>query len=345
MAQTPSSLAAIAVVGLLLGAGFAMAGPFGEELDEQASPDEDEAAGSDAHDEGQMTVEASESTHEGVEANTPPFYASRVVTLEGRLTLASLPVFLSNVNGEIEVTAAEGESFSLVANLTAWGSTPEQARQERENMRFEWEAGQPGDRRLSAQVEHGNEDNGSDPLFSDEGRKESRLRLRVPADVALSLRASSTNARVHVDGIGAKLVSASTSNGDVHLEGLEAARLEVDTTNGRVSADVEGTEQVDLGSTNGAIEARLVPAASGSITATTTNENVDVSVPETDERGYEVTASTTNGHATIELEDGSSESSDDGTQARFLTHGFEERSIQTSVQLSSTNGDVAIGPT
>lgn len=326
MLDSTPALAAISGVGLLLGAGFALGFPLADPLDASggqgpgtgASASSPEARSPD----GRMTVDERERTHEGLEAHAPPFFASRVVTLQGDLTLAELAVTLANVDGDVSVTTGGEERWRLVANLTGYGPTPEEAREERDGMELAWSTGEPGGRHLVATVEH--EDGGEDEL-ADAASQEATLELRVPADVALGLSASSTNGAINVDGV-------------------EAAWLEASSTNGPLTVEAHGTTSVVLDATNGAIEAELAPGGDGSIEASSTNAAVNVSVPEGQALGYDATAASTDGRATIGLEDGETRRSIDGSRAVFRTDGFASRDVQTSVVLSSTNGDVHLGP-
>lgn len=342
MTDATPVLAAIATTALLLGGGIALAAPLGDAFDDetQQSPETDAQPppAEDDGGEGEMTVEESEETHEGVAPTAPPFYASRVITLEGDLTLASLPVELDNVNGNIEVAAEAGDTYSLEANLTGYGATPDQARENRDEMRFEWDAGAPGDRRLVGDVELGG---GS----SDEAdRKEAELTLTVPEDVELALVADSTNGGIDVADVWASSLVLDTTNAPISVSGTDATTAEIGTTNALLDVELADAREVLLDTTNGQIQAEVAPGESGSIEADTTNGRLDLLVPETDDRGYEATASTTNGQAAITLQDGESERSDDGSHATFLTDGFASRDVQTVVVASSTNGDVHVGP-
>lgn len=339
MTQTTPVLAVLAGVGLVLGATFAIAVPLGG-LEDTPVNDINPAT-TEPQRQGEMTVEESESEHEGAAVHAPPFYASRVITLEGQITLAELPVVLSNVNGEIEVTTGEDDRYSLVANLTGWGSSPEQAREERSQMSFTWDAGVPGERQLLAQVEHDNDED--DAGLLDGGYGEASLVLTVPADVALDLQATSTNGEILVEGLDALAVRAQTTNGEITLEDIEAPVVHAGTTNALIEADVAGTSLASFDTTNGEIDATVTPAEDGEIQADTTNGKITVLVPETSDWGYDVEASTTNGRASIGLEDGDKRTSEDGDEAWFITHNFEDRAIQTDVVVDSTNGDVHVG--
>lgn len=345
MTDATPVLAAIATTALLLGGGIAMAAPFGDQIEDEldtTSRTETEAS-TQGDDDGSMTVETSEETHEGTEATAPPFYASRVVTIAGQLTLDELLVDLAATNGDVQVRTETGDAYALVANLTGYGATPDQARENRDEMAFVWDAGTPGDRQLVGHVEH-DQDDDSGPLSVEADRKEADLTLVVPEDVRLSLSADTTNGAVDVRGLVASDLILDSTNGGVTVTDTHARDIQVDTTNGAVDLSIAGSEDLVVDSTNGDVVATITPGEDGTIEADSTNGNVDLSVPETAEHGYDVTATTTNGQASIGLEDGDKRTSDDGRHVTFRTHGFDERAVQTSILASSTNGNAHVGP-
>jgi hypothetical protein len=344
MTDATPALVAIATTALLLGGGIAMAAPFGDQAEDELSPSSQASTATETEEdeEGQMTVEDSEETHEGVEPTAPPFFASRVITIEGRLTLAELLVDLSNVNGDVEIDAEAGTDYRLEANLTGYGATPEDARQNRDEMRLAWDAGSPGDRQLVAQVDHGEGEAGL--VTRDGDRKEADLTLIVPASVEVNLAAASTNGDVQAEDLRASTLVLGSTNGEVDVESVRAPEVQIDTTNGAIDAELEGTREVALGSTTGDITAAVTPAEEGSIDVDNTNGDVDLAVPETGDHGYLAEAATTNGDASIALEDGDTESSDGGDRVAFRTDGFDQRPVQVTVTASSTNGAAHVGP-
>lgn len=344
MTDATPMLVAIAATAMLLGGGIAVAAPFGDQAGDELAPSSQADTRSGPEDEGgSMTVEESESTHEGMEPTAPPFYASRVVTISGLLTLDELVVDLEATNGDVEVRTHDETAYALVANLTGYGATPDQARENRDEMTFDWDAGQPGDRQLVGHVEHDGDETSASTV-GEADRKKARLTLVVPEDVRLSLAADSTNGVVDVRDVLASALVLDSTNGGVTVAETRSADVEIDTTNAPVDATIAGTDDVMLSSTNGDVTARITPGDDGSIQADSTNGAVDLSVPETAAQGYDATASATNGQASIGLEDGEKRSSDDGQTVRFRTHGFEERETRTSILASTTNGQAHIGP-
>lgn len=292
-----------------------------------------------------MTAEETEREHEGVRANAPPFYASRVVTIEGLLTLERLPIDLETVNGPIQVETGAEDEYRLVANLTGYGFTPQQAREQRARLSLDWDIGQPGAHQLVAHVEQ--EDQESSGPLSMGGHAKGALTLTVPESLLADLDAESTNGEVAVRDLSAVSLVAGSTNGAIDLDQVTAEDIVASTTNGPIDATVDGTRSVSLESTNGAIDATVEPATSGSIQASTTNAKIDVAVPEDAEHGYAAEASSTNGDVDIRLEQGSTQDEGggySGDAASFRTSGFEDRPMRTAVTLTSTNGDIVLRP-
>jgi hypothetical protein len=315
-------LIALGALALLLGAGLAATAPFDEGVEPAsggpAQPSAADGAGDRSR--GEMTVRSAEETREGVQAEAQPFYASRVVTLEGNLTLAELSTVLAAESGSVDLAAGDDDRWRMVANMTGYGATPEEARSAREAMSLDWDAGDPGEGHLEARIHHEGDSSGGQT-----GRYASHLEVRVPVDVELSARANATD-------------------GDVDVDGVQARGLAASAVRGAVNVDAGGSEDVRLAASDGPITARLDPAANGSIAARTTNDQLDLTVPETGDHGYDVEASASDGEVEIGLEDGETERSNDGSEATFRTHGFAERPIRTAVDLAAENGEVTVGP-
>lgn len=294
---------------------------------------------------GNMTVERTEETADGMRENVPPFYSSRIVTIEGDLTLERLPIDLATDNGPITVEIGAEDRYQVVANLTGYGLTPQTAEENRDDLSFTFDAGQPGDRQLFAHIEREDDDQG--PVSTgDGGFSEGSLTLTLPPSLVADLVASSTNGEVDVDGITADRLELGSTNGDVSAGDTQASDVVLETTNGDIDAAIIETQNVVLGSTNGHVDATIRPGESGTIEASSTNGDLGLAVPEDAEHGYQAEAASTNGEVDIRLEDGSGEHQESTSSERgtFRTDGFDQRPIRTAMALSSTNGDVELAP-
>ncbi len=330
----------------LLALALLSAGCIGMSGDEPLEPADTQTDEDPRSSPGNMTVDRSEQTAEGMRENVPPFYSSRIVTIEGELTLDRLPIDLATDNGPISVEVGAEDRYKLVANLTGYGLTPQTAEENRDDLTFTFDAGQPGDRQLLAHIER-EDDGGQSPVSTgDGGFSEGSLTLTLPPSLVGDLVASSTNGDVDVDGVTAERLELGSTNGDVSMADTQASDVIIETTNGDVDAAVTETRNVVLGSTNGDVDATLRPGESGTIEASTTNGGLELAVPEDAEHGYQAEAASTNGEVDIRLEDGSADHQEttSSERATFRTDGFDQRPIRTAVALSSTNGDVDLAP-
>lgn len=293
----------------------------------------------------QMSADEETREDEGVEpTKLPPFYSRKTITVSGDLTLETLPVILSTVNGEVTVQPGPSGSWELVATLTGRGESPEQAREQRERLTFLWSIGPAGDHALAGQVLLEEDDVDEGPItLGSSGSATGDLALTVPEDVLLDLRAHTTNGDIDVSGLDTQALSLDTTNGEVTVSDTRASTLRVDTTNGAIDVEARGTEEVTLDTTNAEVAATLVPADDGTIEIDTTNGAIDLRVPEDDDHGYDAEADTTNGQVTIELEDGQTTYDEEREEASFTTSGYDDRRIQTRITLDSTNGDIRLG--
>lgn len=305
----------ILLAALLVGA--ASAGCLGDTAVDTA----DEDAPPSPPQEGAMTAQSSTSTSEGVAVGAPRFAAWRTIEVEGRIDLTSLPVNLSADRGEIEVVTGPAGEWGARIQVTGYGATPEEARRERGEVSVNWSIGEPGHRRLRIAASQPED-------ASRTGRAETSIRVTVPERLALTLETS-------------------LEEGNVTVEGVRTPVAVLGVADGGVDADLRGTRRVTVGVSNGGVTATVHPTRSGTITASAANGQVRLRVPEDADHGYRARASTSNGDATIALEDGSKSESAGaaGDQVRFVTTGYEDRPVRTQVTASTSNGDVVVGPT
>lgn len=294
----------------------------------------------DQDQDGTMTAEEEVREDEGVAPNAPPFYAEEVHRITGEITLDELRVTLATVNGPVNVTSGDGSGWQLVARLTGYGTSPEEAEAQRDRLSLNWSTGAPGDRSLTAIVEQEQQD--ADTATG--ARTEASLDLVLPRQVLATLTATSTNGEVNVLDLEARDLTLTVTNGRVHVQGTTTERLTATGTNGLVDVTVDGTRTATLAATNGQIQAIVTPGATGTVTASSANGGVNLQVPEGSQRGYDAEATSTNGLAAITLQDGETSSPSDPGHATFRTDGFEDREIQTTVAVTATNGAVHLGP-
>lgn len=254
------------------------------------------------------------------------FCATRVITVTGSISgLDTLEVDLGTFNGFVKVKTGSAGSWGLVATLSARGATPDEARAGVEDIEFAWSHESAAGHFLLAEASYeGRGDDNKD--------RQADLEVTMPPEMALRLVASTINGQVSVK--------------DVKTDGLSAS-----TTNGAIKVDATVT-QVDLQTVNGQVDAKLTPAGSGRIKASSVNGQVSLRVPEGAQHGYDLRGTTTNGQVDIDLQDGDVGPCPKGSQyytppcneRTFKTRNFDGRAIRSHVTLSTVNGGVEAGP-
>lgn len=277
---------------------------------------------------GEMTAKESRGEDQVVPCGAPlplgagAFCATRVLRMEGDVRgVQKMDVDLRTFNGNVGLEGGSGDAWSLVATLTARGATEAEARQELDRIDFAWSHVEDGSHFLRAEA--------STP--SPSGQRAASLDATLPRGIVLVLTAATSNGNVDVSGVATDGLAAHTSNGNV---GVEAS-----------------VTQADLRTSNGNVDAKLQPTGSGRIGVGTSNGAIDLEVPEDARHGYEVDARTSNGRVTIDLRDGKVERPpsnpyyDPQNEARFTTTDYGARAIRSTVDLTTSNGAITVGPT
>lgn len=302
-------------------------------LEDASSPDDREAAAPPPADRVDgMTAEASQEDSSGpcddgsTRVPPMPWCATRVLTVQGRIGVDSLPVDLSSVNGGIVVRGdGAGDAWSFVATVKTRGASEEDARAALDEA-WSWSHEGPEGHHLRA------------------GPADAAGALPLPVPVVLSTDSRLAGAQYELVLPSWVLldVEAETSNGAIELLDVRAGSLRARTSNGAITAT--GTaDDADLSTSNGRIEADLRPSASGEYEMSTSNGAISLTVPEGAAHGYDLDARTSNGDIDIRLRDGQVDEEERG-HARFRTDRHDARGIQTSVKLDTSNGAIEVAP-
>lgn len=248
--------------------------------------------------------------------------AKRVLTVTGRSGVLSLPVDLSTVNGAISITSGPGDAWSFIAQIEVRALTEDAARRGLDTT-WSWSHEEGGEHHLRAA-----------PTPASTGAVD-----------ALGATLEAASYQVVLPSWAILDVKAEATNGAMVVQGFRLDGLELKTTNGAFLVEAQ-TPSATLSTTNGAIEASLVPTASGAYKMSTTNGQIVLGVPEDRAHGYDATGRTTNGAVEFDLEDGetSETNAPASSTATFKTDGYENRAIQTKVDLETTNGAIVVGP-
>lgn len=131
----------------------------------------------------------------------------------------------------------------------------------------------------------------------------------------------------------------SVTNGQLNAFADQVTGGELTTTNGPIRAQLSASGDLEMSSTNGLVAADVHPTASLDLLAETVNGRVDLGLLETDEIGYEIDGQTTHGRLSEDMAEAELYGSEQ--QATLRTDGYDDRSIQVTGLVETTNGDVA----
>ena len=261
----------------------------------------------------------------GGNGNTHAFCAQRVITVQGSISgIPKIDVDLSTFNGDVKVHESSGDAWGFTATLKATGSTADEASARIKDIAFSWSHTDGSAHFVQVKAQQNKTGSSDEGLSTD-------LDVTMPAGVTLVL-------------------VAATGNGDLHVQGGQTDGLSLSTGNGDIDATTKVT-QADLRSGNGDAKASLTPTGSGRIGASVGNGKVDIALPEDASHGYTAEMSTGNGDIKVSLHDGKTSECPSGdsytppcNHRTFETTGYGGRATQTSLILSTGNGDVTLRP-
>lgn len=246
----------------------------------------------------------------------PRFCAERVVHVTGRIGLDRLPVDLDGDNGQILIGRSQGDAWSFEATVRVSALTQEQARDALDTA-WSWSHEENAQHKLRA---------GPTPVapveVTDLGSSQvvaSTYRVTLPAWVELDVHAETDNGAIAVHGFAMGAVDAQTDNGAIVLAG-SARDVKAQTDNGQITL--------------------AVTPRGGAFDLQTDNGAIDVEVPVGAQFGYDVEATTDNGRIRIDLDDGDLHEDEDG--ATFVTDGYTERAVRTTIRAATDNGGIRI---
>ncbi len=277
--------------------------------------------------------------------------ATRVVTVEGILEIDTLPVVLTTNSGDIRVTTGEEGQWSLITTIVAGGATEDDARAKLDDVIVTWSIKDALGHKLTAELER-TTTTGNGP------RVEMVATLPPSVIYGITLAASSgdlvlekldlkgahisaSSGDITVEGVAGELVNVETSSGDITLADLKVDRLLAKSTSGDIEVAAK-TGTATLASTSGDITAKLTPTKTGAYAISATSGDIELTLPESNRHGYDLSADVTSGDITISLVDGKTSGSEE--HKRFQTDRLAGRDIRTGVAISSTSGDIDVGP-
>lgn len=176
------------------------------------------------------------------------------------------------------------------------------------------------------------------------------LECLVPRNHRYAVDLVTSNGRVGVEDLKATQVVVSTSNGRAACERVDAEEVNMKTSNGRVQVE-EVSGAVKVHTSNGTV--KITPAnvtRSSQFEAVTSNGRIVFRYEPEDEVGIAFEARTSNGKINTGWDDVEYETDNREprrgrrkTHVKARTKGFDDKPIQLTVDLKTSNGKIVLG--
>ncbi len=271
------------------------------------------------------------------------FVAKKLVTIANDFGAATAAdVTLATQNGAVTACANSGGGYGTRVMLEARASSESEARRGLDSLTVNHtDSLAAGTLRLNTTVQFGSL--AASPLpgmgSSTDIQRQASLVAGLPTTASYAMTPSSSNGAVQVAGLSGTTAALSTSNGAVTLDGRwNTATL--DNDNGIVSVAGDYASLEATGG-NGLVEGDLSVTRNVSARFSGGNGSVDVKL-RSGSAGYDLTGSTSNGSVSIEVPNTVAVGEQTRTSMRRRSSDFASRSVQATVQASTTNGGVGI---
>jgi Putative adhesin len=335
----PSLLACLSMLSLVLASGcisgptasVASSDPGSAESPQGSMAGSPGSHGSPQRDEGAVSTQT-----EGGQV-----VARRTVTIDNDFGGASRSAILATTfNGGVVLEVSSDGGYHLTAELQGRGATPDEAREALDAVRLDNSDDLRGDTlELSFIITSGPLGSNGFPFPIGPATSRSNggsLHLAVPSEPAHDLEAGTSNGGIDVLGLHGPHVKAGSSNGGIHLEGA-FEKAEVGTSNGAIEL-LGILNGIDGQTSNGRITAAFRSTESGQVSLSTSNGRIEVEVPH-DDTAYDITASTSNGDITMDVEGHKSERDDHDS---FRSDDWTTANVRIRMDLSTSNGEIDV---
>lgn len=290
-------------------------------------------------------------THEGYR-----WYARQTIVVQNGFSGADRAALsLAAFNGGLSVTGTTDGGYKGTVRLEANGNSEQDARDAFASMEL-----RTPDSLQGASLTFGLHVVTTTNAIPNNSGRGATIDLEIPRGPVYNLGADTSNGPITVHGLRAETVAVDTSNGPISVADVTADELNLDTSNGPITAkpfatgkgvfdtsngpiDVQGTaDDLTLDTSNGPIDARLQPAHSGHYGLDSSNGQILLKLKGDASTGFDATASTSNGQATISLLGGEPVGHQEDTDAHVRTAGYDGKAVRTSIGADTSNSDLRI---
>lgn len=171
-------------------------------------------------------------------------------------------------------------------------------------------------------------------------RFEVDIEISLPEGITLDLDVETTNGNIRVEDILGEDISTITTNGDLRFVNVNASSITGRTTNGGIYGTFDASDMSGR-STNGNININIYSDVSGEYDLSTTNGNVNVDVKESENAGFKLAGSLTNGQVSFGLND-LNYNDNTSKNKTAQSEDYTSSSIQIEIEASTTSGDIDI---
>ncbi|MCX6647913.1 MAG: hypothetical protein NTV61_00765 [Candidatus Bathyarchaeota archaeon] len=259
-----------------------------------------------------------------------PYTATTVQTYTGASSTDSVYLRLGSMNGQITLSTWDKDEYSIVATITARGSTQAVADNNLATLNKELSKDESGAQQKLTLVYS------STTLINNP--YQINVEVKLPASAKLDLDLTTSNAVVTVNNVNGGSVVVHTSNGALYLTNVKADTLRGSTSNAAITGTVDAAT-CTLDTSNGAITLQIFSTMSGKYTLETSNARVEVTGGAAAE--YKLAASTSNGDVTFTVPN-MTYTQNTKTSKAGQTVGYDAAQTKIGVSIQTSNADVTV---
>jgi len=262
-----------------------------------------------------------------------PYSEEEVRNFDGGVAVSDVLFSTENVNGIVDVSTWSSNSYSINVTVIGKGTSESDALSMLGNVETDVSTFPVGGRLeivLTIDVPR--------TLWK---KATVNVEVKLPASATVDLDVSTTNGELRTTDLTGGDLYLTLTNGNMVIDDVTASTIHASTTNGNVQGTLEA-EDVSARTTNGRITLEVPSQMSGSYDLSSTNGNIEVSVSPSQDVGFKVDLSVSNGVTSISLPD-LDYTTNTAKHKVAETEGYSSMSVKIEVEASTTNGNVEVG--
>lgn len=264
-----------------------------------------------------------------VQQQNSRYNARKTVTVvNGAGDASASTLSMATSSGDIHVETWDCDGYLLTAALVGQGQTEQQARDALATIDLVHSDGlSAGTLALSFSIER--DPTAITQIVSVNGGNgaSGSLTLFTP-DLSYDASADASSGDIRFEAIKGTSLDLGTSSGDIHVEDVRFDRFVASASSGDVTARL-AVGSIDVETSSGDITIEASPTRTGTFTIEASSGEVDLELA-------------IGGDIDIDLPDTSPVGEQEDDHAHARTHGFDQRSIQTTVGIITSSGDIDV---